>query len=76
MHGETGAEDVTRDDHVRLVSVHREAVHAQELRQQRVAMALHYILQIEEKKRKKKYHIQMRLQLDRVHCKGDSAASQ
>ena len=34
-------EDVARDDHVRLVAVHRQPVHAQELRQQRVAMTLH-----------------------------------
>lgn len=49
MYRQTGAEDVPRDNHVRLVSVHREAVHAQELRQQCVAMALHYILQTAKK---------------------------
>lgn len=48
VHGETGAEHIARYDHVRLVSVHCEAVHAQELRQQCVAMALHYILQTEK----------------------------
>lgn len=39
------AKNVASDNHIRLISVHREAIHAQKLREQRVAMALNYILQ-------------------------------
>lgn len=34
-------EDVARHDHVGLVAVHSEPVHPEELRQQRVSVALH-----------------------------------
>lgn len=39
--GEAVREDVARHDHVGLVAVHSEPVHPQELREQRVSVALH-----------------------------------
>lgn len=39
------AENIASDDHVGLISIHCEAIHAQKLREQRVSMALDYILQ-------------------------------
>lgn len=38
-------EYIASDDHVSLISIHCEAIHAQKLREQRVSMALDYILQ-------------------------------
>ena len=41
---ESGTEDILHDDHVRLVVVHRDAVHAQEVRQQRLTVTLNHVL--------------------------------
>lgn len=45
VYSEPMAEHVPGDDHVGFHSVHGQAVHAQELRQKGVAMALHYELE-------------------------------
>ena len=42
---EARAEDILHDDQIRFVVVHSAAVHAEEVGQQRLAVALHYVLQ-------------------------------
>lgn len=52
------AENIASDDHVGLISIHCEAIHAQKLREQRVSMALDYILQWANTiQKKKKIHL-------------------
>ena len=43
--GDSRAEDVAHDDKVRLGVVYRNAVHSEELRQQRLGMVLYNVLQ-------------------------------
>ena len=42
---EARTEDILHDDQIRFVVVHSDAVHAEEVGQQRLAVALHYVLQ-------------------------------
>lgn len=48
MYSEAVAEHVPGDHHVGLHAIHGQAVHAQELWQERVAMTLHYELEQRE----------------------------
>lgn len=45
MHHQSVAEHVPHDHQVGLLAVHGDAVHTQELWQQRVPVTLHYVLQ-------------------------------
>lgn len=45
MHDEPVAEHVPHDDKVGVLALHAHPVHAEELREERAAMALHYVLQ-------------------------------